>query len=64
MRRPPTPTATPGGKPKDPDRININEEWELRFWARELGLSEDQLKQAVHEVGVLTTELRRYRPPH
>jgi hypothetical protein len=64
MRRPTIPAETPGGKPKDPDRININEEWELRFWARELGLSEDQLKQAVEEVGVLTTELRRYRPPH
>jgi len=43
--------------------VNINEEWELRWWARELGLSETQLKDAVREVGTATTQLREYRPP-
>lgn len=44
--------------------VDINEEWELRWWARELGLSEDQLKTAVREVGTATTRLRQYRPPN
>ena len=50
-------------RPQDLANVNITEEWELRWWARELGLGEDQLKQAVHEVGTATTKLREYRPP-
>ncbi len=57
------PETTPGGAPKDPDRININEEWELCYWAEQLGLEKDQLKRAVEEVGVLTKDLRKYKPP-
>jgi len=50
-------------RPTDLANVNINEEWELRWWARELGLSEDQLREAVKEVGTATTKLREYRPP-
>lgn len=50
-------------RPKDMANVNITEEWELRWWARELGLGEDQLKQAVREVGTATTKLREYHPP-
>ncbi|MDG2524984.1 DUF3606 domain-containing protein [Stenotrophomonas sp. HITSZ_GD] len=51
-------------RPKDMANVNINEEWELRWWARELSLSQDQLKQAVREVGTATTKLRDYKPPN
>lgn len=51
-------------RPGDMANVNINEEWELRWWARELGFSEDQLKNAVREVGNATTKLRQYRPPN
>ncbi|HEY0333729.1 MAG TPA: DUF3606 domain-containing protein [Stenotrophomonas sp.] len=51
-------------QPGDMANVNINEEWELRWWARELNLSEDQLRTAVQEVGNATTKLRQYRPPH
>lgn len=51
-------------RPSDMANVNINEEWELRWWARELGLSESQLTAAVHEVGNATTKLRQYRPPN
>lgn len=51
------------GRPLDPERVDVNDEWELRHWATELGLSEDQLRAAVQEVGNLTTRLRRYVPP-
>jgi len=53
----------PDRRPEDMANVNINEEWELRWWARELGLSETQLKDAVREVGTATTQLREYRPP-
>lgn len=51
-------------RPGDMANVNINEEWELRWWARELDLTEDQLRAAVKEVGTATTRLRQYRPPH
>jgi hypothetical protein len=37
--------------PADRSRINVNEDYELRYWTKKLGVSTDQLKQAVKEVG-------------
>lgn len=51
-------------QPTDMHNVSINEEWELQYWARELGMSEDDLKRAVQEVGNVTNRLRDYRPPH
>lgn len=58
------PENTDDRAPSDLANVNINEEWELRWWARELGMSEDNLRAAVDEVGTATTKLREYRPPH
>jgi hypothetical protein len=33
--------------PQDPSRINIRDEWELRYWTRELKVSADELKRLV-----------------
>lgn len=38
--------------PQDASRINVNEEWELRYWTNKLGVSEEELKAAVNKVGV------------
>lgn len=38
--------------PQDAARINVNEDWELKHWTKKLGVSEDELKAAVTEVGV------------
>ncbi|KGK58463.1 MULTISPECIES: DUF3606 domain-containing protein [Xanthomonas] len=51
-------------QPTDMHTVSISEEWELQYWARELGMSEDDLKKAVQEIGNVTTKLRDYRPPH
>ena len=32
-------------------RVNLAEDWEITFWAREFGCSEEQLKAAVQVVG-------------
>jgi hypothetical protein len=37
--------------PADRSRMNVNEDYELRYWTKTLGISTDQLKQAVKEVG-------------
>jgi hypothetical protein len=38
------------GKP-DRDRINVDQDYEVRDWAKSPGVSEDQLRSAVAKVG-------------
>ncbi|WP_084026141.1 DUF3606 domain-containing protein [Bordetella flabilis] len=33
--------------PQDRARINLNEEWEVRYWTRELGVTEEALRSAL-----------------
>lgn len=33
--------------PQDRSRINTREEWEVRYWTKELGVSADELKRLV-----------------
>lgn len=40
-------------------RINLNEEWEVRYWTRELGVSEEELARAVALVGTSAGSVRR-----
>lgn len=40
-----------GMRAQDHWRVNVREPWEVRFWARELACSEDELHQAVREAG-------------
>jgi hypothetical protein len=37
--------------PQDRSRINVNESWELRYWTRHFGVSEEQLRAAVNTAG-------------
>ena len=37
--------------PPDRDRINVHEDHELRNWAHKFGVSTQEVKDAVHEVG-------------
>jgi hypothetical protein len=50
---------TKRGSP-DRDRINTSEPYELRDWAKSLGVSEERLKTAVNEVGNSAEAVRRY----
>jgi len=49
----------------DRDRININEDYELRDWSEKLGVSKEQLAAAVKRVGPMIrdveVELKRAR---
>jgi hypothetical protein len=36
---------------QDRSRININQEHEVRYWSQKLGISADELKEVVQEVG-------------
>jgi hypothetical protein len=40
--------------------ININESWDLSYWARELGVTEEKLTEAVKVVGAQVDAVRKY----
>jgi len=39
------------------NRINIDEDYEIRYWTKELGASEDELRAAVNRVGVMAADV-------
>ena len=45
---------------QDALRINVNEDHELRYWTKALGVSEDELKAAVKAVGVMAKDVRKH----
>ena len=44
--------------PQDRQRINVNEDYEVRWWTKELGVSEEQLRAAVAQAGVMADAVR------
>ena len=51
-------------RPKDVSRININEDYEVRYWTEKFQVSPDQLKAAVKKVGVSAKAVQEYLRPH
>jgi len=47
------------GKP-DRDRINVNEDYELRDWSKKLGISPDRLKEIVAKVGPMVSDVEKH----
>ncbi|PLY39439.1 DUF3606 domain-containing protein [Janthinobacterium sp. ROICE36] len=45
---------------QDRIRINMHEEHEVRYWTQELGVSRDELAQAVKDVGVMAADVRKH----
>ncbi len=45
--------------PKDRARVNTSEEWELKYWAKEFGVTEAALKEAVKAVGPMVVDVRK-----
>jgi hypothetical protein len=50
--------TTTRGK-QDRERININEKHELEYWTGRLGVSEDELRDAVQRVGPMVEDVQR-----
>lgn len=45
---------------QDRSRINVNEKWELDYWTRELGVSEEQLREAVSAAGPAVSKVKEH----
>jgi hypothetical protein len=44
---------------RDRDRINVHEDYELRYWTKELGVTPEKLKQTVEKMGVMVADVRK-----
>jgi len=43
----------------DDQRINIEQDHELSYWSKELGVSREQLRNAVQQAGPMVRDVRR-----
>jgi hypothetical protein len=43
----------------DRKRINVNEDYELRYWTEKFGVSAEDLKRAVERVGPMADDVAR-----
>ena len=44
----------------DRDRINVNEDYELQYWTKALGVSADEPRAAVKAVGPTAAAVRKH----
>jgi hypothetical protein len=45
--------------PRDAARINVNEDYEVQYWTKELGVSKERLEQLVKDHGVSADAVRQ-----
>jgi hypothetical protein len=45
---------------QDRSRINMHEKWEVQYWTKELGVSEEELAKAVEEAGNSAEAVRQH----
>ena len=45
--------------PTDRDRINMNEDWEVRYWCSRYGATHEELVACVAEVGPRTADVEQ-----
>ncbi len=45
--------------PQDASRINVHEDYEVRYWTAALGISKTELEALVKKVGVSTDAVRK-----
>jgi hypothetical protein len=47
-------------RPQDASKISLTERWEVDYWCRALGVSEQQLRDAVAKVGHGAAAVRQH----
>ena len=45
--------------PEDPQKININQSWDVEYWTKELHISEKKLRALVAKVGVNVADVKK-----
>ncbi len=49
---------------QDRDRINVNEDFELRDWSNHFGITSDHLREAVEAVGPMFKDVEAWLSSH
>ena len=49
---------------QDRARINVHEDWEVRHWTEALGVSKEELEEAVKQVGPVADKVREHLKRH
>jgi hypothetical protein len=47
-------------RPQDALRINVHEDWERSYWTKALGVTAQEVEDAVKAVGVQATAVKQY----
>jgi len=50
--------------PADRARINVNEDYEVAYWTKELGVTSDRLKDLVAKHGIMAADVRKALGKH
>lgn len=45
--------------PEDGKRVNVNQDWEVKWWCNRFGCTEQQLRDAVRQAGVMADDVER-----
>lgn len=45
--------------PEDPQKVNINQSWEVEYWTKKLHISEKKLRALVAKVGVNVADVKK-----
>lgn len=46
--------------PRDPARIDVDDEGECRYWSERFGVTPEQLREAVHQAGTARDDVLAY----
>ena len=46
--------------PEDPNKVNINQTWELNYWSNKFGVSKERLIQAVKAVSPWVSDVKKH----
>ena len=46
--------------PRDRNRVDVNEDWELRYWTKKFGCTSTELRNAVQAVGLMADKVEAY----
>ena len=49
-----------GSPPPNATRIDVSDQYELRYWSKELGVSDEAIRSAVQDVGATLEAVRKH----
>lgn len=49
---------------RDKGRVNLSEDYEVRYWSEKFGVSKEALMQAVKNVGPMASDVEAYLMKH